>query len=375
MTLRVCHLSVLRGFSGLRNQLGYEVTAAETLEGVTWDVRAFFHYVDKASYIDQVPRLFRVLILRNLFAWLWLLRHARHYDFVLVRHMPFDPFALLFAPLVRNRITVHHANEVEEMPHIRPGWQGNAAGLLEKLTGYVAIRTAKGLMAVTEELRSYEKRRCKLDEFFPSMVYPNGILPEQVPMVEDKRPVNRLVIGFMATQFQDWHGLDLLLDAFIQSCHKLAAKEPITLHLLGRLSPQQLEQVAVLSKLAGAPTIVSHGHLSAEACQEVFAECHLGIGSLAIERDGLKEAATLKVREMLAFGVPIYSGHTDVSIPSSFPFYRHGTVCIAELLAFADELRGVSRSAVREAALPLIDKRVSMQKVVSFLNELKLGRA
>jgi hypothetical protein len=207
------------------------------------------------------------------------------------------------------------------------------------------------------------------------MVYPNGILPERVVMVEDKRPSDRLVLGFMATQFQDWHGLDLLLDAFIQSCHESAAKERITLHLMGELLPQKLKQVEVLCKLTGAPTIVLHGHVSAQACREVFAECHVGIGSLAIEREGLKEAATLKVREMLTFGVPIYSGHTDVSIPSSFPFYRHGKVCIADLLAFAEEMRGVSRQEVREAALPLIDKRVSMQKVVSFLNELKLGRA
>jgi hypothetical protein len=366
---------VLRGFSGLRNQLRYELIGAQTLEGVTWDVRAFFHHADEAPHVDQIPRLFRVIILRNLFAWLWLVRYARRYDFVLVRHMPFDPFALLFAPLVRNRVTVHHSNEVESMPHVRPGWQGNAAALLEKLTGYVAIRTARGLMAVTDELRSYEMRRCRLDERFPSMVYPNGILPERVVMVEDKRPSDRLVLGFMATQFQDWHGLDLLLDAFIQSCHESAAKEPITLHLMGELLPQKLKQVEVLSKLTGAPTIVLHGHVAAQACREVFAECHVGIGSLAIEREGLKEAATLKVREMLAFGIPIYSGHTDVSIPSSFPFYRHGKVCIADLLAFAEEMRGVSRQEVREAALPLIDKRVSMQKVVSFLNELKLGRA
>ena len=76
---------------------------------------------------------------------------------------------------------------------------------------------------------------------------------------------------------------------------------------------------------------------------------------MRVDNKGLTQACTLKVRDYLAAGVPVVSGHDDV-FPDDFPFYRRTGTDIDAMLAAAREWRAVDRLTVREAARPYIDK-------------------
>lgn len=370
--MRVLHLSVVRLSSGQRKQLEYEQRAAGELNGVEWHTLVLSDQSHDAYFVKQLPVGFRGVFSRKLYAWLWLLRHAHDYEVVLVRHMPFDPFALLFARWVRNRVTVHHSKEVEELRLVGRGWQGRAASWLEGITGHSAVRSGRGVLGVTDEIRRYQLANRGVAPEFPSGIYPNGIWVDDVNIVADERPSDRIEIAFLCGRFSTWHGLDLLLEEFEREVVAKAVSKPITLHLIGQLPDQQKAQVRRLSEKLVNHRLALYGLMSAQEYRPIFARCHVGIGSLAMHRSGLEEGATLKVREMLAMGISVYSGHRDAAIPEEFPFYHRGTVDLGEIIVFAEAVSGVARSEVQTEARQYIDKRACMQGVVGMLSESRL---
>ena len=68
-----------------------------------------------------------------------------------------------------------------------------------------------------------------------------------------------------------------------------------------------------------------HGRLPQDAIFVLSAGVDAGDRfSRLIDRD-MEEACTLKVREYLASGLPVVSGHRDSGLPADFPFYHQLT--------------------------------------------------
>jgi len=88
----------------------------------------------------------------------------------------------------------------------------------------------------------------------------------------------------------------------------------------------------------------------------------------------MHEGTTLKVREMLAMGLPVFSGHRDSALPDTFPYYASRNVMkLADLYNFACSMKGVTRGEVRDAAAPFIEKRFAMQGVINWLGATFVG--
>jgi len=62
------------------------------------------------------------------------------------------------------------------------------------------------------------------------------------------------------------------------------------------------------------------GKLSRKEYEPLVAACTAGIGTLALHRKAMNEACALKVREYLAFGLPVILGYNDVDIPNGAPY-------------------------------------------------------
>lgn len=362
--LRIAHLTVYRELpSGIRNQLRYESHSSERLVGATWHSLAVHNGTIREVFERSIPWPLRGIFLRNLYGWLLVLKMRRHYDFILLRHMPFDPFALLFSPLVANRVSVHHSKEVEELPLIRPGLSGRLAALLEAAAGRIAVRSSVAILGVTSEIAKYERDTRALGK--PTSVYPNGIELAEIELASESRSRNEVNVVFIADTFSEWHGLDRLVDALAQAS---VVPEGLCIHLVGRLSDTLLARVSALG--ARGVVVQVHGFLEADAYRRILDKSDVGIGSLAMDRQNLREGSTLKVREMLAAGIPVYSGHVDTALPATFPFYRMTSeVDILELHSFAMEMKGVKRQEVRDAAANYIEKTRYMQNVVDWLEE------
>lgn len=362
--MRIVHLSVCRQFSrGQLNQLQYEHNAAKSLEESEWTTVGYHAGPTSAEFIRTIPFLFRGIFLRNLYGWLVALKFSRSHDIVLMRHMTFDPFALIFAPLIPNRVSIHHAKEVEELRLIRQGWKGRLASVVEQICGKFAVRKAKMILGVTNEIAEYERElRCPLK---PTGTYPNGVEVNSINVLTDLRKPDELNVVFICGLFSPWHGLDRLLKALKNgSC---VGDSPIVhIHLIGSLSEEQVNQIELVKKFN--VRIVKHGVMESHEYHKVMAMADFGIGSLAMDRQNLNEGSTLKIREMLALGLPVYSGHADLALPQSVPWAKVvEEVSLTDLIDFGISVKKIDRMTVREQSSSMIEKSEIMKRTVSAL--------
>lgn len=68
------------------------------------------------------------------------------------------------------------------------------------------------------------------------------------------------------------------------------------------------------------PNVHAHGVLDRAAYEPILARCDVGFGTLAAHTKGLFEASPLKVREYLAYGLPVITGVSDTDFPERVPF-------------------------------------------------------
>lgn len=363
--IRIAHLSVMRQLHvGIRVQLGIEAQVAEELDGIEWKTVAVHDGLALSPHEVRTPAMFRLMFLRNIFGWLVAIRLSRKVDFVLFRHIPFDPFSLIFARFVPNRIPIHHSKEIDELPNVAPGWRGRWASRLERLAGKFSTRHALAVGAVTNEIADFE---CKLHGVNKeTVIYPNGIAISDSAPVADARRSDSIELFFSCSAFSNWHGLDYLIEAVDESVD-LAHKHSLRIHLVGSLLPGQLDQLTQSEARRNIFRI--HGTVDMRISQrELMPRCHVGLASLALERKNLREGSTLKVREMLAAGLPVYSTHVDASLNDAFPFYfRDERVNLRNIVAFASAMRGYTRDQVSNSSVQFISKRASMEHVAEVL--------
>ena len=363
--VRIAHLTVYRDLpDGIRKQLSAEHNATRAIIGADWTTRAIHGGAARTGFERRIPMPFRAIMLRNLYGWIIARRLARTHDVVLLRHMPFDPFVFFFAPFIRNRVSVHHSKEVEELPLIRTGVKGRFAARLETYTGRAAVRYAIGVLGVTGEIAQHQVNTRAQGK--PWSVYANGIDLDSVPPLADNRSGGIVQIAFICNTFSAWHGLDRLMAAVAKAPPMFGA---FVIHLIGTLSDTQRAEINAMGPQAHLFRI--HGHLTTVAYRTLLAECDVGLGSLAMDRQNLREGTTLKVREMLAMGLPVYSGHKDAALPNDFAYYAHRrTVDIDDLCEFARTMKPHNRLDVRQAAAPYIEKAAAMQNVVEWCRTL-----
>jgi len=352
--MKVLHLTCVRELSsGQRKQLTFEYNEKQKLN-IDWDILAFHtKEIVNNKFEVQIPKYFRGIFLRNLYVWLYILKCQKNYDVIINRHIPFDPFVLIFGWFIKNRFTVHHAKEIEELKLIRKGWKGKIVSFIEIITGYINLKQVKGAICVTSDIATYQDKRANIQTF----LYPNGIDLSSTKVLEDKRIDNETNIAFMCGTFSAWHGLDLLLKSVLEN-KKFIKKNNVKIHLIGRILEKELDFINV-NKL----DLILHGSLPSEKYIKVLEKCDIGLDSLALNRKNLSEAAALKVREYLAFGLPIYSVYKDTAIPLDFQYYKVGNPDIKELVSYAKEMKQVSRDEIRESSEEFISKEILLKNI------------
>ncbi|KJL26329.1 glycosyltransferase [Microbacterium azadirachtae] len=362
--MRILHVGLFHKLgSGQRAQLEYERSAASGLENAVWHTHTLTPDADRTDDGPKVPRWARRFQLAKLFTWCHIVRTARKYDAVLMRTISPDPFAAFMAPLIPNLYTIHHSKEREELALLTSGIRRRMTLFLEGRLKTWAFRRLRGVIGVTEEIALYESRR------FPHAAvvatYPNGIdlggLPVSDAIPATTGPIHAV---FVSSVFYSWQGLDRLLSALAESAPHI--QNSLVVHLVGRLEDEQLP---LAEQLAARGVVKLHGELTPDQMSPVLAGAQVAIASLALDRKDLLQASTLKVREYLAAGLPVYSTHEDSGLPSHFEYYfcDGKGVSIERIVAFHDGLVDRARSSVREAARPYIDKQAIMKRLIEQL--------
>lgn len=160
------------------------------------------------------------------------------------------------------------------------------------------LQDASGLVFVSGEL-------AKLPTFpaRPSIVIGNGLdlsRYESLPPTDNAEP--RLI--FLGQSENPWYGL------------------PAVISLARAFPDWRFDVVGVKDSacMHHPPNLLLHPAMSRPEYQKLLAMADVGIGSLAMRDAGLQEATPLKVREYLAYGLPVITSHTDTDFPDGSPF-------------------------------------------------------
>lgn len=344
--LRVLHTAVsMNPSSGVIRQMESEQESAQEL-GISWDVslhtakNVSSKVVSRGQRLSSIP-VFAYFKLRWNF-YKWLRSVEKNYDLIILRHSVHDPMEALFSRDFGNKLlTVHHTLEIAELRGVG-GLKGQIKALLEKWVGGYTLRKSRGTIGVTSEILLHERSRLSPKSDKLEFRYPNGIHCSDRRALDARGQVPDLI--FVAAYFASWHGLDLLID----SAEKNTAA--CRIHIVG-LVPEELRL-----RCERDERFVLHGVLDATEISSLMERAWCGLSSFALFRKSMQEACTLKVREYLDAGIPVYSGHRDV-FPEDFIFFKNGEASLESILQYAGLMRSASRAEVFEAAKGYIDKK------------------
>ncbi|MDA8660018.1 glycosyltransferase [Luminiphilus sp.] len=287
----------------------------------------------------------------------WLHEQSQDYDAILLRHSTHDPFRLGFLKKCRVPVfSVHHTLEVPEI-HGTKSWSTEFKAVAEAYWGGRGIERATGVIGVTSEIVEYELNRTNASDKL-AFVYPNGVYfnEAEIQNLRDRRSLSTPEILFVASSFSPWHGLDILLKSVSES------DDEFVLHLVGKIS--NADKVAALKD----SRIVLHGLCDQDKISDLSERAWVGLSSFALERKSMKQACTLKVREYLLRGVPVYAGYDDV-FPEGFCGYRKGPASVSLILNYTREIRHISRLDVVREAEPFISKERLVEGLSNWLDE------
>jgi glycosyltransferase involved in cell wall biosynthesis len=269
-----------------------------------------------------------------------------------VLYVRLDLWAPPVLALARRVPTVVEVNGYDEVPvhGLR-----RLVRLVRRLGYRVLLGGARGLVVVTPGLVGQFRAHGK-----PIAVVTNGIelaSIEALPHRAGARP--RLV--FVGSDEQPWQGTDKLVE-------------------LARLAPElDVDVVGIDARRLpdGLPENVTvHGWLDRVHYAGLLAAADVGVGPLALHRKGLEEAASLKVREYLAYGLPVVLAGKDGDFVGDEPWFllRLPNVednivpSLDRIRAFVAAVRG--RRVERAAVADRIDAAVKEQRRLDFFAEV-----
>lgn len=346
-------------------QLSGEMEAANNL-GLKWDTKIHcpkgsnvaglsVHFSSEIS-VDDYSNFFQKVLIWPKFRkdfYEWVKSQEDFYDVILLRYNFHDPYQYLYLKTATKPVyLIHHTKEVEEL-RSENGAIGLMRSILEKIIGKLCLQHAFGVIGVTQEIADYEKSRSN-NKKLKALDYPNGTDTDSMPVLsKTSNEIPNLL--FVAGMFAPWHGVDILLESIRHST------KDFKLHLIGKLEPEDLNLAKQDER------VIVHGVLNRDEIPVIASQCDIAIDSLALNRKSMMYSCSLKTRDYLAMGLPVYSGCLDVFEPQ-FKYYKTDEPKIEKILAFASEMKEAPRQEVHDAAKPYIDKQFILNR---FYNSLK----
>jgi len=357
---------------GIIRQLRFEYIAAQRLN-IKWEpiLLVAGKPIDLFSAKLTQTYTYRAVFYKFLWGWLisrarvtqYLLKHRRTWDIIVFRYRVHDPFLIVLGLAFRGRIIfIHHAIETLELQS--DGFAGRVRAILDQTIGPIILSMSLAHVGVTGEIVDYEKSRSFFSRHKRTHVYPNGII--DVAPVSDQRSVGeRKKFMFVCSHFDRITGLDLLLDNLEHTNNYV---DDILIHLVGRIDAHHTRRIDSLSRY-----LVCHGPQGESYIRNLASRTWLSLGAFGLHRKGLTEGSTLKVRESLAMGLPVYSGHNDI-FPIDFKHYLVGPPDLSSMVAFALRQRVFSREFIANASMPFIIKSASLGSFVKWIDSQLLLR-
>ena len=215
---------------------------------------------------------------------------------------------------------------------------------MNRLTRNLTFASVSGFIPPTRELiRAFPAKYNK-----PNVVISNGIdlsSAELLPPAKNTNPV----ITMVASPGMDWHGVDKLIH-FAEKC------PDVIVNIVGYSSADVQMTIPSNARL--------HGFLNRTQLREIYLTTDVACGTLALHRKDMDEACTLKVREALAYGLPVIIAYHDTDLSE---------VTLETILKIPNTENNVIENYERicKFAYDMLGRRVDVEKVYPYFDQRK----
>jgi hypothetical protein len=242
--------------------------------------------------------------------------------------------------------------------------------ILERKYNKKMVESCKGIIAVTDEIA--RKQLAGMSVLVPHIVLTNGINSERITRTAFKIFDGKtLDIVFIASYFFAYYGLDRVIDSIINYNGFVS----INLHVVGKVPN------ALIEKYKKHTFIKYHGLKSTDESDAFFAGMSIAIGTMALFRNNMQEACSLKVREYIAKGIPFILAYKDPDldeVDEKFKFFLEfensdSLIDIQKVVDFAIEVSKRSNKIsdyMRNYAREKLDLSVRMKTMVEFVENI-----
>ncbi|HTF04815.1 MAG TPA: glycosyltransferase [Bacteroidia bacterium] len=267
---------------------------------------------------------------------------AKHtFDSIVFRYPLSNKFLLRFCRKYPGKILFeHNSKELVEMEMDKaanPAMQYYINA--EKKYASRVLSSARGLMGVGNEVTAYQVGRSGKSDM-PHRVIANGIDVASLPLRTPPAGIaGELKLLFVTGSPSPWVGLDILL----QGLADYSGEMKIKVYVVG---PLNAEVVKRAEELRVTHLVEFTGEKKDKELDRYFDECHVALGTLAMQRVGLQEHSSLKVLEYAARGIPFVISYCDTNFEglSDFqPFYdvqeyNGKTIDLGRVVQFANKV-------------------------------------
>lgn len=336
--------------------------------------------LSSVSYLSNLWFFWRLSVFleqRKIYRALYHYLEGKDYDVILMRYPVADYFLFLFMKRVGHKYKIvfeHNTLEGEELK-LRSSDSFWYKYFLwgEKWFGKKVRLQTSGMIGVTHEI---SKRQASIvKERIPTISISNGIDVSRVKVRDQSNiPDNQLNLLFLAGSRAPWHGVDILLN----SLKIYRGPVPVHCYIAGEIDESAQVEAR---KIPNVTLLRNQSNVDLDA---LIDKCHIGVGSLALFRNNMIEACTLKVREYWARGLPFVVGYDDTDLIGNsrmLPFYRKISVeqsgkspafDLASVVSFASEVFAINgfSEAMRSLAQEYISYPAKAKAYLNFFKSL-----
>jgi hypothetical protein len=262
-------------------------------------------------------RLSIILEQRKIYRALYKYLQGKEFDVILMRYPVADYFLLAFMKRLGRKHKIvfeHNTLEMEELKlRSAESFWYKYFFWNEKWFGKKVRLQSSGMIGVTREI--CQRQEAIVNKSVPTLRISNGIDVTRIKGRQNRIPEKQLNLLFLAGSVAPWHGVDILLNS-LKTYHGAVQ---VHCYIAGEID-KGLEKEA--QKMSNVTVLKNQSNADLD---DLVDKCHIGIGSLALFRNNMIEACTLKVREYWARGLPFVIGYDDTDLIGNLrmqPFYR-----------------------------------------------------
>jgi glycosyltransferase involved in cell wall biosynthesis len=241
---------------------------------------------------------------------------------------------------------------------------------IDLVSGNVTIGQSDGIIGVTDEITAFWKKRLFYRKI-PRITIANGFDVRSVEVrnhpLFDKRNLHILFIGNICR----WHGLDRM----IRGIANYQGPVQIHFHIVGD-GPEFENLKRLKNSVAPGAGIHFHGFLRGIQLDTMFDTCHIAVGSLGMNRKGLRQTSELKAREYCARGIPFIIACGDPDFPDNFPYILRlvadeSPINMEEVISFAQKIYNTPNhpAIMKRYAEENLDWTVKVKKLKDFIEK------